>query len=77
MVSAPGCNFQPTQLENIQQQEKIANLAPLRLAAFGARKTYELNHMVALTSGYGSLVQLSAGMWETASGDSGSRLQSS
>ncbi|KAK5939979.1 Accumulation of DYads protein [Knufia obscura] len=81
VVSASGGEFQPSPHENIAQQKKIANAAPLGLAEFalttfvlslinlGARKVHEPNLVVALAFGYGGLVQLSAGMWEMAIGN--------
>lgn len=81
VVSASGGDFQPAPHENIQQQKKIANPAPLGLGAFalttfvlslvnlGTRKVHEPNLVVALAYGYGGLVQLLAGMWEMAIGN--------
>lgn len=81
VVSASGGDFQPSPHENIQAQKKIANPAPLGLAAFalttfvlsliniGTRKVHEPNLVVALAFGYGGLIQLLAGMWEMAIGN--------
>jgi succinate-acetate transporter protein len=81
VVSASGGDFQPAPHENIQQQKRIANPAPLGLGAFalttfvlslinvGARDVHEPNLVVALAFGYGGLVQLLAGMWEMAIGN--------
>lgn len=81
VVSASGGDFQPAPHENIQQQKKVANPAPLGLGAFalttfvlslinlGTRKVHEPNLVVALAFGYGGLVQLLAGMWEMAIGN--------
>jgi len=81
IVSASGGDFQPSPHENIAQQKKIANPAPLGLGAFAlttfvlslinlnTRKISEPNLVVALAYGYGGLVQLLAGMWEMAIGN--------
>lgn len=81
IVSASGGDFQPAPHENIQAQKKIANPAPLGLGAFalttfvlslinlGTRKVHEPNLVVALAFGYGGLIQLLAGMWEMAIGN--------
>lgn len=81
VVSASGGDFQPAPHENIQQQKKIANPAPLGLGAFalttfvlscinvGARDVKAPNLVVALAYGYGGLIQLLAGMWEMAIGN--------
>lgn len=81
VVSASGGDFQPAPHENIQAQKKIANPAPLGLGAFalttfvlscinvGARDIKAPNLVVALAYGYGGLIQLLAGMWEMAIGN--------
>lgn len=81
IISASGGDFQPSPHENIQQQKKIANPAPLGLGAFalttfvlslinlGTRDVKEPNLVVALAFGYGGLIQLLAGMWEMAIGN--------
>ncbi|KAI5369856.1 Putative acetate transporter GPR1/FUN34/SatP family [Septoria linicola] len=81
MSPAKGGEFEPGQHANIAQQKKIANPAPLGLGAF-ALTTFVLscinlkvldvtapNLVVALAYGYGGLVQLLAGMWEMAVGN--------
>jgi succinate-acetate transporter protein len=78
---AHGGEFQPGAHEPIAAQKKIANPAPLGLGAFAlttfvlslinlkARDVTEPNIVVALAYGYGGLVQLLAGMWEMAIGN--------
>jgi succinate-acetate transporter protein len=81
LVAAHGGEFQPGVHENVAAQKKIANPAPLGLAAF-ALTTFVLsmvnlkamdvtapNLVVALALGYGGLVQLLSGMWEMAIGN--------
>lgn len=76
-----GGEFQPGAHQNVAAQKKIANPAPLGLGAF-ALTTFVLscinlaandvtapNLVVALAYGYGGLVQLLAGMWEMAVGN--------
>lgn len=78
---AHGGEFQPGAHEPIAAQKKIANPAPLGLGAF-ALTTFVLslinlrtdnvtapNLVVALAFGYGGLIQLLAGMWEMAIGN--------
>lgn len=80
-LPATGGEFQPGQYTNVAQQKKLANPAPLGLGAF-ALTTFVLscinlkvldvtepNLVVALAYGYGGLVQLLAGMWEMAVGN--------
>lgn len=81
IVSASGGDFAPGPHEDIASKKKIANPAPLGLGAFalttfvlslinlGARDVKEPNLVVALAFGYGGLVQLLAGMWEMAIGN--------
>lgn len=81
IVSASGGDFAPAPHENVAQQKKIANPAPLGLGAFAlttfvlslinlkARDVTAPNLVVALAFGYGGLVQLLAGMWEMAIGN--------
>lgn len=76
-----GGEFQPAPHANIAQQKKIANPAPLGLGAFALTTfvlscvnlkvlgVHEPNLVVALALGYGGLVQLLAGMWEMAVGN--------
>lgn len=78
--AAFGGEFQPG-LYRPTTQRKFANPAPLGLSAFalttfvlslinvGARDVTEPNIVVALAFGYGGLVQLLAGMWEMAVGN--------
>ncbi|KAK1145341.1 Meiotically up-regulated protein 86 protein [Aspergillus melleus] len=75
-----GGEFQPGLYKSVEQR-KFANPAPLGLCAFalttfvlsainmGARDITEPNIVVALAFGYGGLVQLLAGMWEMAVGN--------
>ncbi|KAL1847622.1 Meiotically up-regulated protein 86 protein [Paecilomyces lecythidis] len=75
-----GGEFQPGLYRSVEQR-KFANPAPLGLSAFalttfvlsainmGARDITEPNIVVALAFGYGGLVQLLAGMWEMAVGN--------
>lgn len=78
---AHGGEFQPGTHAPIAEQKKFANPAPLGLAAF-ALTTFVLscvnlkvldvtapNLVVALALGYGGLIQLLAGMWEMAIGN--------
>lgn len=81
IVSASGGDFAPAPHENVAAQKKIANPAPLGLGAFAlttfvlslinlkADKVVEPNIVVALAFGYGGLIQLLAGMWEMAIGN--------
>lgn len=81
IVSASGGDFAPAPHENVAAQKKIANPAPLGLGAFAlttfvlslinlkASNVTEPNIVVALAFGYGGLVQLLAGMWEMAIGN--------
>jgi len=78
--AAFGGEFQPG-LYRPTTERKFANPAPLGLSAFalttfvlslincGARDLTEPNIVVALAFGYGGLVQLLAGMWEMAVGN--------
>lgn len=80
-LPAHGGEFQPGQHANVAAQKKIANPAPLGLGAFAlttfvlscinlkANGVHEPNLVVALAFGYGGLVQLLAGMWEMAIGN--------
>ncbi|KAL2822717.1 GPR1/FUN34/yaaH family-domain-containing protein [Aspergillus cavernicola] len=75
-----GGEFQPGLYKSVEQR-KFANPAPLGLSAFalttfvlsainmGARDITAPNIVVALAFGYGGLVQLLAGMWEMAVGN--------
>ncbi|KAL4926568.1 acetate uptake transporter family protein [Aspergillus undulatus] len=75
-----GGEFQPGLYKSVESR-KIANPAPLGLSAFalttfvlsainmGARDITEPNIVIALAFGYGGLVQLLAGMWEMAVGN--------
>lgn len=81
IVSASGGDLQPGPHENVQAKKAIANPAPLGLGAFalttfvlsiinvGGLGVHEPNLVVALAYGYGGLVQLLAGMWEMAIGN--------
>lgn len=76
-----GGEFQPGLHQNVPAQKKLANPAPLGLGAFalttfvlstinlGTNKVAEPNLVVALAYGYGGLIQLLAGMWEMAVGN--------
>jgi len=76
-----GGEFQPGLHQNVPAQKKFANPAPLGLGAFAlttfvlscinlkANKVVEPNLVVALAYGYGGLIQLLAGMWEMAVGN--------
>lgn len=80
ILPAHGGEFQPGPHAPVAQLKKIANPAPLGLAAFALTtfvlsainlKTLDLtapNLVVALAYGYGGLIQLLAGMWEMVSG---------
>lgn len=81
LLPAHGGEFQPGAHAPIAAQKKLANPAPLGLAAF-ALTTFVLscinlkvlditapNLVVALALGYGGLIQLLAGMWEMAVGN--------
>lgn len=81
LLHAHGGEFQPGTHAPIAAQKKLANPAPLGLGAF-ALTTFVLscinlkvlditapNLVVALALGYGGLVQLLAGMWEMAVGN--------
>ncbi|KAL4955590.1 acetate permease A [Aspergillus filifer] len=75
-----GGEFQPGLYKSVESR-KIANPAPLGLSAFalttfvlsainmGARDITEPNIVIALAFAYGGLVQLLAGMWEMAVGN--------
>ncbi|KAL3475197.1 acetate permease A [Aspergillus californicus] len=75
-----GGEFQPGLYKSVETR-KFANPAPLGLSAFalttfvlsainmGARDITEPNIVIALAFGYGGLVQLLAGMWEMAVGN--------
>ncbi|KAL5338402.1 acetate permease A [Aspergillus crustosus] len=75
-----GGEFQPGLYKSVEQR-KFANPAPLGLSAFalttfvlsainmGARDITSPNIVIALAFGYGGLVQLLAGMWEMAVGN--------
>ncbi|KAL4918975.1 acetate permease A [Aspergillus aurantiobrunneus] len=75
-----GGEFQPGLYKSVESR-KIANPAPLGLSAFalttfvlsainmGARDITQPNIVIALAFGYGGLVQLLAGMWEMAIGN--------
>jgi len=75
-----GGEFQPG-LYKPTTERKFGNPAPLGLSAFalttfvlslvnvGARNVHEPNIVVALAYGYGGLIQLLAGMWEMAVGN--------
>ncbi|KAI9376717.1 acetate permease A [Aspergillus egyptiacus] len=75
-----GGEFQPGLYKSVEQR-KFANPAPLGLCAFalttfvlslinmGARDLSMPNIVIALAFGYGGLVQLLAGMWEMAVGN--------
>ncbi|EON62452.1 hypothetical protein W97_01674 [Coniosporium apollinis CBS 100218] len=79
MLPAFGGQFQPGLYK--QSKREFANPAPLGLCAFalttfvlscinmGARDLTQPNIVVALAYGYGGLVQLLAGMWEMAVGN--------
>lgn len=81
LLPAHGGQFQPGAFTNIAASKKIANPAPLGLAAFALTTfvlsainlgVYDLtapNLVVALAYGYGGLIQLLAGMWEMAVGN--------
>lgn len=80
MLPAFGGEFQPGLYKGVENR-KFANPAPLGLSAFalttfvlslinlGARDLSAPNIVVALAFGYGGLVQLLAGMWEMAVGN--------
>ncbi|GAB7355520.1 hypothetical protein MBLNU459_g6004t1 [Dothideomycetes sp. NU459] len=81
LLPAHGGEFQPGTHAPIAAEKKFANPAPLGLAAF-ALTTFVLsainlkvldltapNLVVALALGYGGLIQLLAGMWEMAVGN--------
>lgn len=80
LLPAFGGEFQPGLYKGVENR-KFANPAPLGLSAFalttfvlscinvGARDIAEPNIVVALAFGYGGLVQLLAGMWEMAVGN--------
>jgi len=80
LLPAFGGEFQPGLYKGVENR-KFANPAPLGLSAFalttfvlslinvGARDLTEPNIVVALAFGYGGLVQLLAGMWEMAVGN--------
>ncbi|KAI9726931.1 MAG: hypothetical protein M1828_000279 [Chrysothrix sp. TS-e1954] len=80
MLPAFGGAFQPGLYKQVKES-KIANPAPLGLSAFalttfllsliniGVRGTATPNIVVAAAFGYGGLVQLLAGMWEMAVGN--------
>lgn len=80
MMPAFGGEFQPGLYKGVKDR-KFANPAPLGLSAFAlttfvlslinvrARDITEPNIVVALAFGYGGLVQLLAGMWEMAVGN--------
>lgn len=80
MLPAFGGEFQPGLYKGVENR-KFANPAPLGLSAFalttfvlslinvGARDLSEPNIVIALAFGYGGLVQLLAGMWEMAVGN--------
>lgn len=80
MLPAFGGEFQPGLYKGVSDR-KFANPAPLGLSAFAlttfvlslinvkARNITEPNIVVALAFGYGGLVQLLAGMWEMAVGN--------
>ncbi|KAJ9299224.1 hypothetical protein DTO271G3_2846 [Paecilomyces variotii] len=75
-----GGEFQPGLYRSVERR-KFANPAPLGLSAFalttfvlsainmGARDITQPNIVIALAFGYGGLVQLLAGMWEMAVGN--------
>ncbi|MCJ1243829.1 hypothetical protein MMC30_001026 [Trapelia coarctata] len=79
-LPAFGGEFQPGTYRSVEAR-KFANPAPLGLSAFalttfvlslinmGTRGVAEPNIVVALAFGYGGLVQLLAGMWEMAVGN--------
>lgn len=81
LLPAHGGEFQPGVHAPIAQQKKLANPAPLGLGAFALTtfvlsainlKTLDVtapNLVVALAFGYGGLIQLLAGMWEMAVGN--------
>jgi len=80
LLPAFGGEFQPGLYKGVEQR-KFANPAPLGLCAFalttfvlsminvGTRGITAPNMVVALAFGYGGLVQLLAGMWEMAVGN--------
>jgi len=80
MVAAFGGEFQPGLFKNVTQR-KFANPAPLGLSAFAlttfvlslvnlqARNVTTPDIVIASAFGYGGLVQLLAGMWEMAVGN--------
>lgn len=80
LLPAFGGEFQPGLYKGVENR-KFANPAPLGLSAFalttfvlslinlGARDLAEPNIVVGLAFGYGGLVQLLAGMWEMAIGN--------
>jgi len=80
LLPAFGGEFQPGLYKGVEGR-KFANPAPLGLSAFalttfvlslinvGARDLTEPNIVIALAFGYGGLVQLLAGMWEMAVGN--------
>ncbi|KAK7914246.1 hypothetical protein PG985_011949 [Apiospora marii] len=79
-LAAFGGEFQPGLYRPVENR-KFANPAPLGLSAFalttfvlslinvGARDVTEPNVIISLAFGYGGLVQLLAGMWEMAVGN--------
>lgn len=81
LLPAHGGEFQPGAHSNIAEKKKLANPAPLGLGAFAlttfvlscinlkVNSIHEPNLVVALALGYGGLVQLLAGMWEMAVGN--------
>ncbi|KAK5101606.1 Meiotically up-regulated protein 86 protein [Exophiala xenobiotica] len=80
LLPAFGGEFQPGLYKGVENR-KFANPAPLGLSAFalttfvlslinvGAHDLTEPNIVIALAFGYGGLVQLLAGMWEMAVGN--------
>lgn len=80
LLPAFGGEFQPGLYRDVKER-KFGNPAPLGLSAFalatfvlslinmGTRGVTEPNIVVALAFGYGGLVQLLAGMWELAVGN--------
>jgi uncharacterized protein len=80
-TAASGGELQPSPHENIQRIKEIANPAPLGLGAFAVSlfvlslinihtlNVRTPNILVALAFAYGGLVQLLAGMWEMAIGN--------
>ncbi|MCJ1391041.1 hypothetical protein MMC18_003902 [Xylographa bjoerkii] len=80
LLPAFGGEFQPGTYKGVEGR-KFANPAPLGLSAFalttfvlslinmGTRNVAEPNVVVAIAFGYGGLIQLLAGMWEMAVGN--------